>query len=93
MALATLRVTMLIVMVVAIMAMASDAIMVTRMVYTMGTLMVIVLVYGTWDCKGDDSEHDDGRDIGDGELLILVNMMVKLMVTPVVIIIFMPVLQ
>ena len=41
--------------------------------------------------KGDDSDHDDGRNTGDGELRILVNMMVKMIVLLVVIIIIMTV--
>ena len=65
--------------------------MVISMVNMMGMLMVMVLVDGTWHCQGDDSDHDDGRDTGDGEILILVNMMVKMMVMLVVIIIFMTV--
>ena len=59
------------------------------MVKLMGMLMVMVLVDGTWYNQGDDSDHDDGRDTGDGELLILVNMMVKMTAMLVVSIIFM----
>ena len=65
--------------------------MVILMVSMMGTLMVMVLVDGTWHYQIDDSNHDDGRDTGDGELLVLVNMMVKTMVMLVVIILFMTV--
>ena len=91
MALAILRVTMLIVMIAAIMAMLSIAIMATSMVNTIGMLMVMVLVDGTCHCKGGNSDHDDGRDMGEGELLTLVNMRVKMMVMMVVIIISMSV--
>ena len=59
--------------------------MVILMVNMMGTLKVMVLVDGTWHYQGDDSDHDDGRDSGDGELLTLVNMMVKAMVMLLVI--------
>ena len=41
--------------------------------------------------KGDNIDHDDGRDSGDGEFLILVNMMVKMMAMLVAIFIFMTV--
>ena len=34
--------------------------------------------------KGDESDHVDGRDIGDGELLIMANIMVNMMVMLVV---------
>ncbi len=51
----------------------------------------MVLVDGTCHYKVDDSDHDDGRDTGDGELLILANTMVKMMAMLVVIIICMTV--
>ena len=41
--------------------------------------------------KGDDSDHDDVRDVGDSELLILVNMKVKTIVMLVVITLLMTV--
>ena len=80
MAQAMLRVTMLIVMMVAILATVSVRNIIRLMVIMMGMLMVMVPVDGTCQYNGDDTDHDDGRDTGDGELLILVNMMVKMMV-------------
>ena len=38
--------------------------------------------------EGDESDQYDGRDTGDGQLPIMVNMMVKMMAMLVVIIIF-----
>ena len=65
--------------------------MVILMVNMMGMLMVMVLVDGACHDKGDNSDHDDGRNSGDGELLILVSMMVKMMAMLVVMILCMTV--
>ena len=55
MALAILRVTMLVVMMVAIMATVSGVIMVILIVNMMGMLMFMLLVDGTGHDKGDNS--------------------------------------
>ena len=67
---------MLIAMLVAILATVSVAIMVILIVSMMGTLIAMVLVGSTWHYQGDDSDYDYVRDSGDGDVVILVNMMV-----------------